>query len=90
MPHEVGDLVDTRGEDDRRREQEREPRRVLVVEPAHETADHRDAGPADPGEQGADLGEADEYRLGVVQRLDTPAAGEPVTSVARARCDPPT
>ena len=70
---EVGDLVDARGEDDRRREQEREAGRVLVVETAREAGDHRDARPADPREQRADLRDADEAGFLDVQRVGAPA-----------------
>src|SRR5439155_1110896 len=67
---EVGNLVDAGREDDRGGEQEGEPRRVLVVEAAQQPGDHRDAGAADAGEQGADLGDADRARLLEVERVE--------------------
>ncbi len=87
MPGEVGDLVDARAENDGRREQEREPGRVFVVETTHETADHRDAGATDAGEQRSDLREADEQRFPVGERFDASAARETVAAVARAGRD---
>ena len=44
---EARELEHAGGEDDRRREQEREARGVLVGEPAPQAADHRDARAAD-------------------------------------------
>ena len=82
---QVGELVDAGGEDDRRREQEREPRRVLVVEAAGEAGDHRDPGAADPGEQRADLGDADDDRLPELEGVEAPTRLARVSSRGRRR-----
>ena len=70
---EVGNLVDAGGEDDRRREQEREAGRVFVVEPADQAGDHRDAGATDAGEQRADLGDADRAGFFEVEGVESAA-----------------
>ena len=70
---EVGHLVDARGEDDRRGEQERESSGVLVVESSHESGDHGDTRAADPGEQRADLCDADRAGFLEAECVEPPA-----------------
>ena len=48
---QVGHLVDTRSEDHRRRQQEREPGGVLVIQPSQQPAHHCHARATDAGEQ---------------------------------------
>ena len=59
---QVGQLEHAGGQDHRRGQQEGEPGRVLVGQPADQAADHRDPGPADARQQREDLGRADEQR----------------------------
>src|SRR2546429_342972 len=63
MADELGQLEQGSGTDDRRREQKRIARRVLVREPDEEPATDRDAGTADPGEEGGRLRGSDPDRF---------------------------
>src|SRR5664280_1408992 len=62
VAEQVGQLVDARGQDDRRREEEREAGRVFVVEATHESRHHRDSRAADARQERERLGEADRPR----------------------------
>jgi len=67
---EIGRLVRAGGEDDRSREQERETGGFFVVETSKQPGDHRDAGPTDHSEQGADLRYTDRVGLFESERVD--------------------
>ena len=72
-----------RAEDDRRRDQEREMRRPLVVDAAQQAADDRRAGARDAGDQRRALPEADGER--VARRSASTAAGAPRRRAAARR-----
>ena len=67
-PSRSGILKIAGGEDDRRRQQEREACRVAVVEAARKTGAHRHAVAADPGDERGRLRHADDQRLAVLER----------------------
>ena len=79
---QVGDLEHAGGQDDRRRQQEREPGRVLPGQAAEHARDHGDAVAADASQQGEDLRGADDQGLEVVQ-LGQPPVG--MRTARRAR-----
>ncbi len=69
-PHQVRHLQRARGEDDWRREQEREPGGVGPLQAAEHAGDHGDAVPADAGQQGQDLCRSDQHGAPVAHRGD--------------------
>ena len=73
-PVRSAELEHARGQDDRRGEQEREPRRVLPGQAAEHAGHHRDPVPADAGQQREDLRRPDDQR---------PASSRPWTAGCR-------
>ena len=82
------DLQHGRGADDRRREQEREPGRVLVREPDQEAAAHRRARAREARDERDRLGGAHADRLPPAGALGDVAVAVGV-AVGLARCAPP-
>ena len=84
---QVRDLVQACGEDDRRRQQEPQPGRVVVIEPAGEPGGHDHAVAADPGDQGGRLSNADDPSLAILERFESSAAVGLHPLAARERTD---
>ena len=76
VAEQVGQLEETRGQDDRRGEQERETRRVAVVQAPRETGPHRHPVATDARHQRRRLGDAYDQRLAELERVQlAPAVG---------------